>query len=68
MDSNKEKTKKPKCRIVVQIDHKFGDLPSEQYAMQLGMLNRLLRENLITDAEYQSILRFIKKEYNIKNY
>ncbi len=46
--------------------YKFLKNNIEKYAAQLGMLNHLHKENLITDKEYSIIKQSLKRKYEIK--
>lgn len=47
--------------------YKFMQKAAEKYAVELGMLNQLLRQNLISVQEHTAIKSIIKRKYNIKN-
>ena len=47
--------------------YKFMQKAAEKYAVELGMLNQLLRQNLISVQEHAAIKSIIKRKYNIKN-
>ena len=46
--------------------YKFLKNNIEKYAAQLGMLNHLHKENLITDKEHSIIKQSLKRKYEIK--
>jgi hypothetical protein len=46
--------------------YKFLKNNIEKYAAQLGMLNRLLKEELISDREHSTIKNNLKRKYEIK--
>lgn len=47
--------------------YKFMQKAAEKYAVELGMLNQLLRQNLISAQEHSAIKSIIRRKYNIKN-
>lgn len=47
--------------------YKFMQRAAEKYAVELGMLNQLLRQNLISVQEHTAIKSIIRRKYNIKN-
>lgn len=47
--------------------YKFMQKAAEKYAVELGMLNQLLRHNLISAQEHTAIKSIIRRKYNIKN-
>lgn len=47
--------------------YKFMQKAAEKYAVELGMLNQLLRQNLISAQEHTAIKGIIRRKYNIKN-
>lgn len=46
--------------------YKFLKNNIEKYAAQLGMLNHLRKENLITDKEHSTIKQNLKRKYEIR--
>ena len=46
--------------------YKFLKNNIEKYAAQLGMLNHLLKKNLITDKEHATIKQNLKRKYELK--
>lgn len=47
--------------------YKFMQKAAEKYAVERGMLNQLLRQNLISVQEHTAIKSIIRRKYNIKN-
>ena len=43
----------------------FMKKPLQQYAMQLGLLNRAVHARIIAESEYNQMKIFLKKKYNI---
>ena len=52
--------------LFTPIGYKFLKNNIEKYSLQIGMLNRLLKEELITEKEYSTIRNSIKRKYEIK--
>lgn len=50
---------------IVPIDYIFFKNSEEKYAAQLGMLNTLLHENLLTPKEYEKVKGYLKQKYKI---
>jgi len=46
--------------------YKFLKNNIEKYAVQLGMLNQLLKKKLITNKEHSTINQDLKRKYDIK--
>lgn len=46
--------------------YKFLKNNIEKYSLQIGMLNRLLKEELISEKEHSAIRNSIKRKYEIK--
>ena len=46
--------------------YKFLKNNIEKYSLQIGMLNRLLKEELISEKEHSTIRNSIKRKYEIK--
>ena len=46
--------------------YKFLKNNIEKYSLQIGMLNRLLKEELISEKEHSTIRNSIKKRYEVK--
>lgn len=46
--------------------YKFLKNNIEKYSLQIGMLNRLLKEELISEKEHSVIRNSIKRKYEIK--
>lgn len=53
--------------LFTPVGYKFMQKATEKYAVELGMLNRLLRQNLISAQEHTAIKGIIKRKYNMKN-
>lgn len=58
--------KSPAEILFIPCGYKFLKSNIEKYAAQLGMLNQLLKKELISDKEHTSIKQNLKKKYNIK--
>lgn len=52
--------------LFTPIGYKFLKNNIEKYGAQLGMLNQLLKRELISDKEHYSINQDLKKKYDIK--
>ncbi len=52
--------------LFTPIGYKFLKNNIEKYSLQIGMLNRLLKEELISEKERSTIRNGIKKKYEIK--
>lgn len=46
--------------------YKFLKNNIEKYSLQIGILNRLLKEELISEKEHSTIRNSIKRKYEIK--
>ena len=52
--------------LFTPIGYKFLKDNIEKYSLQIGMLNRLLKEELISEKEHSTIRNSIKRKYEIK--
>lgn len=52
--------------LFTPIGYKFLKNNIEKYSLQIGMLNRLLKEELISEKEHSVIRNSIKRKYEIK--
>lgn len=52
--------------LFTPIGYKFLKNNIEKYSLQIGMLNRLLKEELISEKEHSAIRNSIKRKYEIK--
>jgi len=52
--------------LFTPIGYKFLKDNIEKYSLQIGMLNRLLKEELISEKEHSIIRNSIKRKYEIK--
>lgn len=52
--------------LFTPMGYKFLKNNIEKYSLQIGMLNRLLKEDLITEKEHLTIRNSIKRKYEIK--
>lgn len=52
--------------LFTPIGYKFLKDNIEKYSLQIGMLNRLLKEELISEKEHSAIRNSIKRKYEIK--
>ena len=52
--------------LFTPVDYKFLKNNIEKYSLQIGMLNRLLKEELISEKEHSSIRNSIRRKYEIK--
>lgn len=52
--------------LFTPIGYKFLKNNIEKYSLQIGMLNRLLKEELISEKEHLTIRNSIKKKYEVK--
>ena len=52
--------------LFTPIGYKFLKNNIEKYSLQIGMLNRLLKEELISEKEHSTIRNSIKRKYEIK--
>ncbi|MBU5425060.1 hypothetical protein KQI41_01440 [Tissierella pigra] len=52
--------------LFTPIGYKFLKNNIEKYSLQIGMLNRLLKEELISEKEHSTIRNSIKKRYEVK--
>lgn len=52
--------------LFTPIGYKFLKNNVEKYSLQIGMLNRLLKEELISEKEHSTIRNSIKRKYEIK--
>ena len=67
----KDKSGEGDIEIVAKIlftpsGYKFLKNNIEKYAAQLGMLNHLRKDGLITDKEHSTIKQNLKRKYDIK--
>ena len=53
--------------LFTPIGYKFLKNNIEKYSLQIGMLNRLLKEDLISEKEHLTIRNSIKRKYEIKD-
>lgn len=58
--------KSPAEILFIPCGYKFLKNNIEKYGAQLGMLNQLLKKELISDKEHTSIKQNLKKKYSIK--
>ncbi len=52
--------------LLTPVGYKFLEKNREKYAVQLGMLNHLLEQKLITAREHAVIKGNMKRKYNIE--
>lgn len=52
--------------LFTPVGYKFLKNNIEKYSLQIGMLNRLLEEELISEKEHSAIRNSIKRKYEIK--
>lgn len=52
--------------LFTPMGYKFLKHNIEKYSLQIGMLNRLLKEELISEKEHSTIKNSIKRKYEIK--
>lgn len=52
--------------LFTPIGYRFLKNNIEKYSLQIGMLNRLLKEELISEKEHSTIRNSIKRKYEIK--
>ena len=52
--------------LFTPLGYKFLKNNIEKYSLQIGMLNRLLKEELISEKEHSTIRNSIKRKYEIK--
>ena len=52
--------------LFTPMGYKFLKNNIEKYSLQIGMLNRLLKEELISEKEHSAIRNSIKRKYEIK--
>lgn len=52
--------------LFIPMGYKFLKNNIEKYSLQIGMLNRLLKEELISEKEHSTIRNSIKRKYEIK--
>lgn len=52
--------------LFTPIGYKFLKNNIEKYSLQIGMLNQLLKEELISEKEHSVIRNSIKRRYKIK--
>lgn len=52
--------------LFTPMGYKFLKNNIEKYSLQIGMLNRLLKEELISEKEHSTIRNSIKRKYEIK--
>ena len=52
--------------LFTPVGYKFLKHNIEKYSLQIGMLNRLLKNELISEKEYSTIRSSIKRKYEIK--
>ncbi|TJX60778.1 hypothetical protein E8P77_19570 [Soehngenia saccharolytica] len=52
--------------LFTPVGYKFLKNNIEKYSLQIGMLNRLLKEELISEKEHSVIRNSIKRKYEIK--
>ncbi len=52
--------------LFTPIGYKFLRNNLEKYSLQIGMLNQLLKEKLVSDKEYLAIKNNLKRKYEIK--
>lgn len=52
--------------LFTPVGYKFLKNNIEKYSLQIGMLNRLLKEELISEKEHSTIRNSIKRKYEIK--
>ena len=67
-DTNGESTLEVVSKVLVSpAGYDFLSKAREKYAVELGMLNHLLKVKLISENEYSNIKGIMKRTYNIKN-
>ena len=52
--------------LFTPIGYKFLKNNIEKYSLQIGMLNQLLKEKLVSDKEHLAIKNNLKRKYEIK--
>lgn len=52
--------------LFTPMGYKFLKNNIEKYSLKIGMLNRLLKEGLISEKEHSTIRNSIKKRYEVK--
>lgn len=52
--------------LFTPMGYKFLKNNIEKYSLKIGMLNRLLKEGLISEKEHSTIRNSIKRKYEIK--
>lgn len=52
--------------LFTPVGYKFLKNNIEKYSLQIGMLNQLLKEKLVSDKEHLAIKNNLKRKYEIK--